>query len=166
MAIQKIFLTFLGTGLIPKAPKTAATLAALVLGVILLHYVGTETLFMLTLAVTVIGIFEIDNYENSGKTHHAQEVVIDAAAGMWSSLMIAASTAAGMEYPSVNALAVLFSFAAYRLFDIWKPSTVGWMHRELKGGLGIMLSSLLAGIAAGMLSALCLMGIETVVLSR
>ena len=159
MTLQKLFLTFFGTGLSPQAPKTVATLVALVLGVIILRTLGMETLFMLALAVAVIGIFEINKYENSGGEHHAKEVVIDAAAGMWLSLMIAASTAATLDYPYVNILAIVSSFAAYRLFDIWKPSTIGWINREIKGGLGVMMDDVLSGLAGGLLSVVVLMGI-------
>jgi phosphatidylglycerophosphatase A len=78
---------------------------------------------------------------------------------MWLSLMIAISTATTMTYPYVEILAIIFSFAAFRLFDIWKPSTIGWIDRELKGGLGVMLDDVLAGIAGGLLSVVVLMGI-------
>jgi len=159
MTQQKLFLTFFGAGLSPQYPKTVATLAALILGMVILRYLGMETLFMLALAVTVIGIFEINKYENMGGEHHAKEIVIDAAAGIWLSLMIAASTAATLHYPYVDILAIVFSFAAYRLFDVWKPSTIGWIDREVKGGLGIMMSDVISGIAGGLLSVVVLMGI-------
>jgi len=64
-----------------------------------------------------------------------------------------------MSYPYVEILAVIFSFAAFRLFDIWKPSTIGWIDREVKGGLGVMMDDVLAGIAGGFLSVIMLIGI-------
>ena len=79
---------------------------------------------------------------------------------MWLSWMIAYSTAITLSYPYAEILAVLLSFAAFRLFDIWKPSTIGWIDRELKGGLGVMLDDVLAGIAGGLLSVVILLGIE------
>jgi phosphatidylglycerophosphatase A len=160
MTIQKLFLTFFGAGLSPKAPGTVGTLASLPVGMAILYYLGTETLFMFTLAITVIGIFEVNKYEQATGIHDHQQIVIDEAAGMWLSLMIAYSTATTMDYPYVDIMAIIFSFAAFRLFDIWKPSTIGWIDRELKGGLAVMLDDVLAGIAGGLLSALLLMGIE------
>jgi len=160
MTLQKLFLTFFGAGLSPKAPGTVGTLASLPVGLAVLYYFGMETLFMLTVSITVIGIFEINKYEQQTGTHDQQEIVIDEAAGMWLSLMIAYSTAATLTYPYADILAIVLSFAAFRLFDIWKPSTIGWIDRELKGGLGVMLDDVLAGIAGGLLSALILMGIE------
>ena len=159
MTLQKLFLTFGGAGLSPKAPGTVGTLASLPVGVAILYYLGMETLFMVTLAITIIGIFEINKYENATGMHDQQHIVIDEAAGMWLSLMIAHSTALTMSYPYAELLAIIFSFAAFRLFDIWKPSTIGWIDRELKGGMGVMLDDVLAGIAGGLLSVVILMGI-------
>jgi len=160
MTLQKLFLTFFGTGLSPKAPGTVGSLAALLVGIAVLRYLGMQTLFMLTIAITIVGIFEINKYENNTGIHDHQQIVIDEAAGMWLSLMIAHATAQSVHYPYAETLAIILSFAAFRLFDIWKPSTIGWIDRELKGGLGVMLDDVLAGIAGGMLSALVLMGID------
>lgn len=160
MTLQKLFLTFFGAGLSPKAPGTVGTLASLPVGLAILYYMGMETLFMVTLAITIIGIFEINKYEQETGIHDQQQIVIDEAAGMWLSLIIANSTAITMNYPYVEILAIVFSFAAFRLFDIWKPSTIGWIDREIKGGLGVMMDDVLAGIAGGLLSVLLLMGIE------
>ena len=159
MTLQKLFLTFFGAGLSPKAPGTVGTLASLPVGLAVLYYLGVETLFMLTLAITIVGIFEINKYENETGIHDQQHIVIDEAAGMWLSLTIVYPTAMTMSYPYVEILAVIFSFAAFRLFDIWKPSTIGWIDREVKGGLGVMMDDVLAGIAGGLLSAVILMGI-------
>jgi len=160
MTLQKLFLTFGGAGLSPKAPGTVATLAALPIGLAILYYLGMETLFMLTLAITIIGIFEINKYEKETGIHDQQHIVIDQAAGMWLALMIAYSTALTMQYPYAELLAIVFSFAAFRLFDIWKPSTIGWINREIRGGLGVMMDDILAGIAGGLLSVVLLMGLE------
>ena len=162
MNLQKLFLTFGGAGLSSKAPATVGTLAALPVGLVILYTLGMETLFMLTLAVTVIGIFEINKYEKKTGEHDQEHIVIDEAAGMWLALMIAVSTANTMSYPYAEVLAVVFSFAAFRLFDIWKPSTIGWIDREIKGGLGVMMDDVLAGIAGGLLTVVILMGIEKI----
>ena len=159
MTLQKLFLTFGGAGLSPKAPGTVGTLASLPVGVAILYFFGMETLFMMTMAITIIGIFEINKYETITGKHDQQEIVIDEAAGMWLALMIAISTASTMTYQYAEALAIILSFGAFRLFDIWKPSTIGWIDREIKGGLGVMLDDVVAGIAGGLLTAIILMGI-------
>jgi len=135
-------------------------LFSLPVGTAILHYFGMETLFMLTLAITVIGILEINKDEKATELHDPDYIVIDEAAGMWLALMIAISTANTMNYPYAVPLAIILSFAAFRLFDIWKPSTIGWIKREIKGGLGVMFDDIVSGIAGGFLTVVILLGLE------
>jgi len=156
MTLQKLFLTFLGTGLSPKSPDIAATLLALVTGAILLDAVGMETLFMLIIAVSIIGIFEINKYDDP----HSSEIVIDDAAGMWLALLVPYTTALSVSYPYAQELGIFFSFASFCLFMTWKPSTIGWIRQNVKGGLGVMGSAVLAGFAGGFLTVAILLGID------
>ena len=55
----------------------------------------------------------------------------------------------------VSLVSLLLGFALFRLFDIWKPFPIRWLNNNVKGGWGIMLDDLAAGIVA----ALCLHGI-------
>jgi len=162
MNLQKLFLTFFGSGLSPKAPGTMGTLASLPFGVLIIEYMGLETLFMLTFAITIIAIFEINKYEKSTGVHDQQEIVIDETAGIWLTLMIAYSTMITVDFPYAYELYVVGSFASFRLFDIWKPSTIGWIDREVEGGLGVMGDDILAGVAGGLLVAIIFMGLDKV----
>ena len=162
MNINRLFLTFFGSGLSPWAPGTTGSLAALVVGVTILQFFPTQTLFMLTLAITIIGIFEINKYEKETKTHDDKSIVIDEVAGMWLALIIAVSTAEKMNYAYAHEVAIVASFVAFRLFDIWKPSTIGTIDRRVPGGLGVMGDDILAGIAGGFLSVIVLMGLDKV----
>ena len=163
MTLNRLFITFGGSGLAPKAPGTVGSLAALIVGLLILQIVPIPTLFMLTLAITVIGIFEINKYEKDTGTHDDKSIVIDEVAGMWIALMFALATAKSMEYAYANEIAIVGSFAAFRLFDIWKPSTIGTIDRKVKGGLGVMGDDILAGVAGGLLTVLLLVGIDKVV---
>jgi len=160
MNVQRLFLTFFGAGLSPKAPGTVGTLAALPVGLLILFYLGMETLFLITITVSIIGIFEINKYEKSTGIHDHQQIVIDEAVGMWLSLMIAISTANQLSYSYSVLIAIVLSFLSFRLFDIWKPSTIGRIDRDIEGGLGVMGDDILAGIAGGLLSALLMLGID------
>lgn len=159
MTIQKLFLTFFGAGLSPKAPGTIGTLAALPVGLLIIHYLGMETLFLITFATTIIGIFEVNRYEAATGIHDHQQIVIDEAVGIWLALMITLSTSITLSYPYVEITAIVLSFLSFRLFDIWKPSTIGKIDRDLDGGMGVMLDDVLAGVAGGLLSAITLIGI-------
>ncbi|MBD3792851.1 MAG: phosphatidylglycerophosphatase A [Campylobacterales bacterium] len=160
MTLNRLFITFFGSGLAPKAPGTVGSLAALIAGVAVLQFFPMETLFLLTLAVSVIGVFEINRYEKATGTHDDKSIVIDEVAGMWIALMIAVGTAHTMSYPYALEIAYAVSFAAFRLFDIWKPSTIGTIDRKVKGGLGVMGDDILAGFAGGFLSVIVLMGLD------
>jgi phosphatidylglycerophosphatase A len=162
MTLQKLFLTFFGSGLAPKAPGTVGTIASLPVGLLVLYYLGVDSLFMLTFATTIIAVFEINKYEKLTGEHDQKEIVIDEAVGMWLALMIAYSTAVTLSYSYVQVLAVILSFAAFRFFDIAKPSTIGWIDREVKGGMGVMGDDILAGIAGGILSSAILLAIAKV----
>jgi phosphatidylglycerophosphatase A len=154
MTLQKLFLTFFGSGLSPKAPGTMGTLASLPVGVAILYYLGPSVLLTATVAITIIGIFEVNKYERSTGIHDHQIIVIDETAGVWLTMVITFYSVVSLGTSWGVWLGIILSFASFRLFDIWKPSTIGWIDRELGGGAGVMLDDVLAGLAAGLLNAL------------
>jgi phosphatidylglycerophosphatase A len=158
MNMQTLFLGFFGTGRLPK-PGIAASILAIAIALPLLHLLGMETLFMLTFVLTIISIFEVNKYVAKHPDSNYEEITIDDASGMWLSLMISLSTAVTLTFPYAEAAGIVLASVFFILFQEWKPSTIGWMKRELKGGLGIVLGSLLSGIAGGLLSVVVLMGI-------
>lgn len=162
MTLNRLFITFFGSGLAPKAPGTVGSLAALVVGVLLLELIPMQTLFMLTLAITIVGIFEINKYEKATQTHDDKSIVIDEVTGMWIALMFAIESAKTLTYPYATEIAIVGSFAAFRLFDIWKPSLIGTIDRKVKGGLGVMGDDIVAGIAGGMLTIVVLLGLDKI----
>jgi phosphatidylglycerophosphatase A len=143
MNFRKFFLTVGFSGLSPKAPGTVGSFVSLIIGLFLLEFLHPSTLFLLALLITVIAIKQIDIYEKEVGMHDGKEIVIDELAGMWITLAIC----------GINSSNVLFmapiAFIFFRLFDIWKPSFIGKIDRDVKGGLGVMGDDVLAGIAAG-----------------
>ena len=162
MNLNRLFITFFGTGLAPKAPGTVGSFAALIAGLLLLQVIPMSTLFMLTLVITIIAIFEINKYEKETGSHDDKSIVIDEVSGMWITLMFALSSASSMSFEYAQEIAIILAFAFFRLFDIWKPSLIGVIDRKVKGGLGVMGDDVLAGIAGGMLSILCLHGLAQI----
>lgn len=147
MNFRKFFLTVGFSGLSPKAPGTMGSFVSLIIGLFLLEFLHPSTLFLLALLITVIAIKQIDIYEKEIGIHDGKEIVIDELAGMWITLAIC----------GINSSNVLFmapiAFIFFRLFDIWKPSFIGKIDRDVKGGLGVMGDDVLAGIAAGIATA-------------
>ena len=160
--MNRLFITFFGSGLSPIAPGTAGSLLALVIGVGLLKVIPMQTFFMLTLLITVVGVFEINRYERATNTHDDKSIVIDEVSGMWIAMMFAISTSNHMSFQYAYEIAVILSFISFRLFDIWKPSTIGIIDRRVKGGLGVMGDDILAGVAGGLLTDIILIGLDKI----
>lgn len=158
MDIRWFFLTVAYSGLSPKAPGTAGTLVALPLGAAILVYLGPQTLFLAALLVTLIAIKSINRYEAQSGIHDDKRIVIDELAGMWLALSIAPGAMFSPAELAVwgNGLAVqiVLSFLFFRLYDIKKPSIIGRIDREAKGGIGVMGDDVVAGFAAGISSAI------------
>ena len=147
MSFRKFFITVGFSGLSPKAPGTVGSFVSLIIGLFLLQFLHVSTLFLLSLLVTVIAIKQIDIYENETQTHDNSEIVIDELAGMWIALSIC-----GINSSNIIIMASL-AFIFFRIFDIWKPSIIGKIDRDVKGGLGVMGDDVVAGIAAGIATA-------------
>lgn len=141
--MRKFFLTVGFSGLSPKAPGTVGSFVSLILGLFLIHYIHESTLFLLALLISVIAVKEINKYEEEVGEHDSKEIVIDELAGMWLALSICGIN--DSNFYIMGALAFIY----FRLFDIWKPSIIGKIDREVKGGWGVMGDDLVAGLVAG-----------------
>ncbi len=159
MNLRKFFLTVGFSGLSPKAPGTVGSFVSLIIGLFLLEFLHVSTLFLLSLLITVIAIKQIDIYEKEVGMHDGKEIVIDELAGMWITLSICGINSSNILYMAPIA------FIFFRLFDIWKPSFIGKIDRDVKGGLGVMGDDVLAGIAAGIATAGVYQLIERFILS-
>lgn len=141
--MRRLFLTFFYSGLSPKAPGTMGSLLALVFGVLILKYLSLETLFLSTVLLSLVSINIINAYEADGGEHDDKSIVIDEVVGLWLALVLSSTTWTQ----------IILSLLFFRLFDIWKPSIIGKIDRNVKGGLGVVGDDLLAGVVAGLCSA-------------
>ena len=124
---------------------------------LILIYFDTNTLFLATILITLIAIKSINKYEEESKTHDSQNIVIDELVGMWLALSIAPAFGVAMdEVMNLHNGFLIQSFLAFvlfRYFDITKPSIIGRIDREAKGGVGVMGDDIIAGVAAGISTA-------------
>ena len=141
--MRKFFLTLGYSGLSPKAPGTVGTMVSLIIALLLLNYISSTTLFLLAILISAFSVKQIDIYEKEVGAHDGSEIVIDELAGMWIALGIANAT-------SDNYLIAGLAFVYFRLFDIWKPSIIGKIDRDVKGGWGVMGDDMVAGLFAGL----------------
>ncbi|MCQ2614541.1 phosphatidylglycerophosphatase A [Helicobacter pylori] len=146
-SLRACFLTLFFSGYSKKAPGTIGSLVALLLGLPVLIF-SANTLFLGAVFVGLIAIAQIDKEEEESKIHDSSYIVIDELVGMWLAMAISGLSLAG----------VVLSFIFFRVYDITKPSLIGRIDKEVKGGLGVVADDALAGVLAG-LSALLVISI-------
>ena len=143
--MQKLFLTFFGAGLLPKAPGTWGSVAGAVVACGILWAFSNTTLFLASILLFLASISVIDSYEAKTGVHDHGSIVIDEVAGVWLAIAISGN----------GVVQILLSLAFFRILDIKKPSIIGRVDRNVKGGLGVMADDMIAGFFAGLASAIC-----------
>ncbi|WP_151705105.1 phosphatidylglycerophosphatase A [Nitrincola alkalilacustris] len=129
-----------GSGASPKAPGTVGTLAAIPLWLLLVQLPLTTYLLIL-LAAFAIGVWICQRTSDDIGVHDHGGIVWDEFVGFWITMIAVPA----------HWLWILIGFALFRLFDIWKPWPIGWVDKRVKGGMGIMLDDVIAGIYAAIL---------------
>ncbi|WP_000357103.1 phosphatidylglycerophosphatase A [Helicobacter pylori] len=137
--LRACFLTLFFSGYSKKAPGTIGSLVALLLGLPILIF-SANTLFLGAILIGLIAIAQIDKEEEESKIHDSSYIVIDELVGMWLAMAISGLSLAG----------VVLSFIFFRIYDITKPSLIGKIDKEVKGGLGVVADDALAGVLAGL----------------
>lgn len=137
--LAMVVATWFGTGLSPKAPGTVGSLGSLVLWAPLIQLETTWWVRVLaTVAVFAVGTLAANAIVKAKGAEDPQIVVVDEVAGMGVTLVLA-----GHGWISLAS-----GFLLFRIFDIWKPWPVRWADRKVKGGFGVMLDDVLAGVYA------------------
>jgi len=130
-----VLATWFGTGLMPKAPGTFGTLAAMPL--VLIGWFGTRYSVAALAGMILIAVWAAHRAANLLEREDPPEVVIDEAVGFLTTLLLLPVT-----WQSIG-----LGFILFRCFDILKPWPVRQAER-LTGGLGIVMDDLLAGLYA------------------
>ncbi len=154
MNLRRLLLTFFGTGLSPIAPGTVGTAASIPFGLLVIDYFGANSLTTLVIVLSIISIIEINKYEKEGGIHDDKSIVIDETVGVWLTMAITFGGLPIWNNPYNYYTAIAISFLSFRLFDIWKPSTIGYIDKKVAGGVGVVGDDLLAGFAAGVMNLL------------
>jgi phosphatidylglycerophosphatase A len=127
-----------GAGLAPKAPGTAGTLVAVPLIMFIGSY-GWSVLAIASLVLCVSGVYICHMSAKKLGVHDHPGIVFDEITGF----------AITMLGAPITWLSLLIGFALFRFFDIVKPWPIREADHSLKGGLGIMLDDVIAGVFAG-----------------
>jgi len=126
--------TCFGVGLLPGAPGTFASVAALPLAWTVLRHWGPGGLAIFGGAVFLVGLWASTIYVRRTRERDPQSVVIDEVAAQ-----LLVLSAAPLDWPYF-----LLGCLLFRLADILKPWPASWADQRVHGGLGVMLDDLLA----------------------
>jgi phosphatidylglycerophosphatase A len=136
--VQLLALGF-GSGLVPRAPGTAGSLLGLAAAMVAAQW-GAWIALAITVVVVVAGVWICGEGARRLGVHDHPAIVWDEIAGMMIA-MLAAPPGWGW-----TALA----FALFRAFDIIKPWPIREIDHAMRGGAGIMLDDVMAGILAAL----------------
>jgi phosphatidylglycerophosphatase A len=128
----------LGSGLSPRAPGTAGSLAALPIYLLLIAPLPLWMGGLLIAAAALAGIWICGEASRQLGVHDHGGIVWDEFVGMWIALYAL----------PVAPLWWLAAFLLFRLFDILKPWPINWLDEHVPGGTGIMLDDIVAGLFA------------------
>ncbi|MDH3219950.1 MAG: phosphatidylglycerophosphatase A [Gammaproteobacteria bacterium] len=126
-----------GSGLAPVAPGTCGTLVAIPLYLLMAQLDPAWYIVLVALSFGG-GIYLCQYTSNALKLHDHPAIVWDEFVGFWITMIAVPTT---WQW-------ILLGFVLFRVFDIIKPWPVGVADAKMKGGFGIMIDDVLAGLYA------------------
>ncbi len=141
-----------GSGLTPVAQGTFGSLAALLPWLLLRELAWPIYALVLVLGFA-IGVWACGVAGRALHVADHRSIVWDEFIGQWIALTPLLLPGFLPNGNPALGLGMLAGFALFRLFDVWKPGPISWLDRCVKGGLGVMLDDVLAGIFAAIVLA-------------
>ncbi len=139
-----------GSGLVPLGPGTAGTLVGVAVFLWFLYspIFSIPSYFLLCTILFCVGIVLCARTSDFLDSHDHKAIVFDEIVGFfigagWIPLLELFRL---VENAEIQFLFVPLTFVLFRFFDIVKPWPISKVDRECKGGMGIMLDDLLAGV--------------------
>jgi len=141
-----------GSGLTPVAQGTFGSLAAL-LPWLLLRELSLPLYVGVLLLGFAVGVWACNFAGRALGVDDHRSLVWDEFIGQWIALIPLLFSwllpARGFQWWMLAA-----GFALFRLFDVWKPWPIRWLDRRVKGGFGVMIDDVIAGVFAAVVLAL------------
>ena len=128
-----------GSGLAPIAPGTAGTLVAIPI-YLLMAGLHPWLYLAITLILFLLGVYLCNYTSRYLGVHDHSGIVWDEVVGYLLTMWLV----------PLSLGTVALGFAAFRLFDVWKPWPICLLDSRVKGGLGIMLDDVAAAVYAGL----------------
>lgn len=136
-----------GSGLMPVAPGTWGTLAAIPVYLLLAGY-SLSFYLVFTILAFFLGVWVSDKVSRELGVHDYPGIVWDEVVGYLLT----------MTMVPIGSFWMIAGFLLFRLFDIWKPQPIRLIDKQVKGGLGIMLDDVLAAVPAWLIMQLLAWG--------
>ncbi|WP_295542847.1 phosphatidylglycerophosphatase A [uncultured Thiohalocapsa sp.] len=124
-----------GAGLAPKAPGTVGTLVGVAL-YLLLSMLPLVLYVVVVAGLFAAGVWAVGQVADDLGADDPAAIVWDEVVGF---LIAMIAAPAGIMW-------IIAGFALFRAFDIYKPWPIAGLQERFKGGLGIMLDDLAAGV--------------------
>ncbi len=126
-----------GSGALPWMPGTWGTLVGA------LFYLGLQQLSLVWYAVVLVvafffGVWLCGKVEREVGVVDHSGIVWDEIVGLWVTMI----------YAPIGWFWLILGIILFRLFDIWKPFPIRWLQQHCKGGWGVMLDDVAAGVIA------------------
>lgn len=131
-----------GSGLAPVAQGTFGSLAAL-LPWLLLRELPLPIYLAVLLAGFGAGVWACNVASRALGVADHRSLVWDEFIGQWIALLPLLVLPAPWW-------AIAGGFVLFRLFDVWKPWPIRWLDRRVKGGMGVMIDDVVAGVFAAL----------------
>lgn len=144
-----------GAGLAPVAPGTFGTLVAIPLYLLMVN-LGMGMYWLVTAVLLVVGIWICGRAAEVLGVHDHKGIVWDEIVGYLITMGMLPTAGITTGLTVKGWLWIGLGFALFRFFDIVKPWPIGMLDKQLKGGLGIMLDDVVAGVFA-----LCVMALSS-----
>ena len=147
--ISYLIASMFGFGFFPFASGTVGSLATLPIAFGLAYFGGLWAVCLGCFLIYFFGVLATKEVLKH-TSHDPSLVVIDETVGQLTSFLFVSP----FLYQSINCQAVILyvcGFALFRLFDITKPSVVGWADEKVQNAHGVMLDDVFAGLFASVL---------------
>ena len=153
--VSHLIATFFGVGLLPIAPGTWGSIAALILFCLIIYVQLSYFLFSLIfLGLIVIAIIACNLATRGLSEKDHKTIVIDEVVGAWMAFLflplLGVYDFALDEWGKESFIAAIIIIVFFRFFDILKPHPISYVDKKFKSGFGIVLDDLIAGVFAGL----------------
>ena len=141
LALKEAFILLLsswfGVGRLPLAPGTWGTLGAVPLALIISYFGPVPSVISLAVIIP-LAVWTSGISQKLIKKDDPPEVVIDEVAGYFVTVFLL----------PFSWWSFILGFLLFRFFDILKPFPIGMIDKKVRGGIGICLDDIVAGVYA------------------